>query len=62
MSNGTVGKLLVQVLRQAGAARVNGVVSDGLNPFVDTIRTAEGIRRRRKPASGEPSGISVQHG
>jgi pyruvate dehydrogenase (quinone) len=44
MSNGTVGEQLVQVLRQAGVARVYGVVGDSLNPFVDAIRRAEGIR------------------
>ena len=43
MSKGTVGEQLVQVLRQAGVARVYGVVGDSLNPFVDAIRRAEGI-------------------
>src|SRR5262249_60668317 len=40
----TVGEQLVHVLRQAGVARVYGVVGDSLNPFVDAIRRAEGIR------------------
>src|SRR4030095_15376404 len=39
----TVGEQLVQVLRQAGVARVYGVVGDSLNPFVDAIRRTEGI-------------------
>jgi pyruvate dehydrogenase (quinone) len=40
---GTVGEQLVHVLRQAGVARVYGVVGDSLNPFVDAIRRTEGI-------------------
>jgi len=40
----TVGDQLVQVLRQAGVTRVYGIVGDSLNPFVDAIRRAEGIR------------------
>jgi pyruvate dehydrogenase (quinone) len=44
MSNGSVGEQLVQVLRQAGVARVYGVVGDSLNPLVDAIRRTEGIR------------------
>jgi len=43
MSNATVAEQLVQVLRQAGVARVYGVVGDSLNPFVDAIRRTEGI-------------------
>src|SRR5262245_56232404 len=43
MSHGTVGDQLVQVLRQAGVARVYGVVGDSLNPFVDAIRRTAGI-------------------
>src|SRR5882672_8591685 len=39
----TVGEQLVHVLRQAGVARVYGVVGDSLNPFVDAIRRTEGI-------------------
>jgi pyruvate dehydrogenase (quinone) len=39
----TVGEQLVQLLRQAGVARVYGVVGDSLNPFVDAIRRTEGI-------------------
>src|SRR5262245_52919905 len=39
----TIGDQLVQVLRQAGVARVYGVVGDSLNPFVDAIRRTEGI-------------------
>jgi len=39
----TVGEQLVQILRQAGVARVYGVVGDSLNPFVDAIRQTEGI-------------------
>src|SRR4029450_12519889 len=39
----TVGEQLVQVLRQAGVARVYGVVGDSLNPFVDAILRTEGI-------------------
>src|SRR5262249_6639704 len=39
----TVGEQLVQVLRQAGVARVYGVVGDSLNPFVDAIRRTDGI-------------------
>jgi hypothetical protein len=38
----TVGEQLVHVLRQAGVARVYGVVGDSLNPFVDAIRRTEG--------------------
>ncbi len=39
----TVAEQLVEVLRQAGAQRVYGVVGDSLNPIVDAIRRAEGI-------------------
>src|SRR5258706_1069315 len=39
----TIGEQLVHVLRQAGVARVYGVVGDSLNPFVDAIRRTEGI-------------------
>src|SRR6476619_471264 len=39
----TVAEQLVEVLIQAGVARVYGVVGDSLNPFVDAIRRAEGI-------------------
>jgi len=39
----TVGEQLVQVLRQAGVARVYGIVGDSLNPFVDAIRRTQGI-------------------
>ena len=39
----TIGEQLVEVLRQAGVARVYGVVGDSLNPFVDAIRRTEGI-------------------
>jgi pyruvate dehydrogenase (quinone) len=39
----TVGEQLVHVLRQAGVARVYGVVGDSLNPFVDAIRRTKGI-------------------
>ena len=39
---GTVGEQLVHVLRQAGVARVYGVVGDSLNPFVDAIRRTKG--------------------
>ncbi|MFF2039431.1 pyruvate dehydrogenase [Kitasatospora sp. NPDC058170] len=35
---------MVEVLRQAGVERVYGVVGDSLNPVVDAIRRAEGIR------------------
>ena len=39
----TVGEQLVQVLRQAGVARVYGVVGDSLNLFVDAIRRTDDI-------------------
>src|SRR6185295_2299421 len=39
----TVAEQLVEVLIQAGVARVYGVVGDSLNPFVDAIRRTEGI-------------------
>jgi pyruvate dehydrogenase (quinone) len=35
---------LITVLRQAGVERIYGVVGDSLNPVVDAIRRAEGIR------------------
>ncbi|GAA5006867.1 pyruvate dehydrogenase [Kitasatospora paranensis] len=40
---GSVAEQMVEVLRQAGAERVYGVVGDSLNPVVDAIRRAEGI-------------------
>src|SRR5258705_2713457 len=39
----TVGEQLVHVLRQAGVARVYGVVGDSLNRIVDAIRRTGGI-------------------
>lgn len=38
-----VAEQLVQVLLEAGVARVHGVVGDSLNPVVDAIRRTEGI-------------------
>ena len=35
---------LITVLRQAGVERIYGVVGDSLNPVVDAIRRADGIR------------------
>jgi pyruvate dehydrogenase (quinone) len=43
MSKSSTAEQLVQVLRQAGVERVYGVVGDSLNPFVDAIRTTDGI-------------------
>jgi pyruvate dehydrogenase (quinone) len=43
MSRSSTAEQIVQVLRQAGVERVYGVVGDSLNPFVDAIRTTEGI-------------------
>ncbi|MFD0890125.1 thiamine pyrophosphate-binding protein, partial [Streptosporangium algeriense] len=40
---GTVAEQFVEVLRQAGAERIYGVVGDSLNPVVDAVRRAEGI-------------------
>ncbi|MEV6209201.1 pyruvate dehydrogenase [Kitasatospora sp. NPDC051914] len=40
---GSVAEQMVEVLRQAGAERVYGVVGDSLNPVVDAIRRTEGI-------------------
>ncbi|MCP2168265.1 pyruvate dehydrogenase [Goodfellowiella coeruleoviolacea] len=39
----TVAEQFVQVLRQAGVARIYGVVGDSLNPVVDAVRRTEGI-------------------
>jgi pyruvate dehydrogenase (quinone) len=43
MSRSSTAAQLVELLRQAGVERVYGVVGDSLNPFVDAIRTTEGI-------------------
>ena len=39
----TVAEQIVEVLQQAGAKRIYGVVGDSLNPIVDAVRRAEGI-------------------
>jgi pyruvate dehydrogenase (quinone) len=43
VSDRTLAEQLIDVLRQAGVARVYGVVGDSLNPVVDAIRRADGI-------------------
>ncbi|MDQ7904939.1 pyruvate dehydrogenase [Phytohabitans sp. ZYX-F-186] len=43
MSEPTLAEQLIDILRQAGVARVYGVVGDSLNPVVDAIRRTEGI-------------------
>lgn len=43
MSEVTLADQLIDVLRQAGAERIYGVVGDSLNPIVDAIRRADGI-------------------
>jgi pyruvate dehydrogenase (quinone) len=43
MANPTVAKQLVEMLRDAGAQRIYGVVGDSLNPIVDAVRHTEGI-------------------
>jgi pyruvate dehydrogenase (quinone) len=43
MSNSTVAKQLIDVLRQCGVERVYGVVGDSLNPVVDALRRTDGI-------------------
>jgi len=40
----TVGDQLVQVLRQAGVSRIFGLVGDSLNPLVDAVRRADGMK------------------
>lgn len=56
--NQTVAQQMVDVLRQAGAERIYGVVGDSLNSVVDAVRRTDGIewvhvrnpdRRRPKP-------------
>jgi pyruvate dehydrogenase (quinone) len=42
-SRPTPAEQLIDVIRQAGAKRVDGVVGDSLNPVVDAIRRADGI-------------------
>ncbi len=42
MAAAKVADQLVQVLIQAGARRVYGIVGDSLNPFVDAIRRSDG--------------------
>ena len=39
----TVAEQLVEILRQAGVARVYGVVGDSLTPFGDAIRRTAGL-------------------
>ena len=43
MAHPTVAAQLVQMLRDAGARRIYGVVGDSLNPVVDAVRHTEGI-------------------
>ena len=43
MAHPTVAKQLVEMLRDAGAQRIYGVVGDSLNPIVDAVRHTEGI-------------------
>ncbi len=43
MSNPTLAEQLIHILRQAGVARIYGVVGDSLNPVVDAIRRTDGI-------------------
>jgi pyruvate dehydrogenase (quinone) len=43
MANPTVARQLVQMLRDAGAQHVYGVVGDSLNPVVDAVRHTDGI-------------------
>jgi pyruvate dehydrogenase (quinone) len=39
----TVADQIIEVLRQAGVARIYGLVGDSLNPVVDAVRRTEGI-------------------
>lgn len=41
--SGTVAEQLVEVLRQAGVARIYGLVGDSLNPVADAVRRTPGI-------------------
>jgi pyruvate dehydrogenase (quinone) len=43
MDMGTLADQLIEVLREAGAQRIYGVVGDSLNPVVDAIRRSAGI-------------------
>lgn len=43
MARQTLAEQFVQVLRQAGVARIYGVVGDSLNPIVDSVRRTPGI-------------------
>jgi pyruvate dehydrogenase (quinone) len=43
MAKKTLADQFVEILRQAGVARVYGVVGDSLNPVVDAIRRTDGI-------------------
>ena len=43
MAHPTVAAQLVQMLRDAGARRIYGVVGDSLNPVVDAVRHTDGI-------------------
>ena len=59
----TVAEQLVDVLRQAGVTRVNGVVGDSLSPFVDAIRRSEGIawiHVRNEEAGAFPAAAEAQ--
>ncbi|MBV8953315.1 MAG: pyruvate dehydrogenase [Solirubrobacterales bacterium] len=40
---GTLADQLIEVLREAGAQRIYGVVGDSLNPVVDAVRRSAGI-------------------
>src|SRR5918992_2063277 len=43
MSKQTLADQLLEVLREAGADRIYGVVGDSLNPVVDAVRRTDGI-------------------
>ena len=43
MAHLSVARQLVEMVRQAGASRIYGVVGDSLNPIVDAVRRTDGI-------------------
>jgi pyruvate dehydrogenase (quinone) len=43
MAHPSVAQQLVDMVRQAGARRIYGVVGDSLNPIVDAVRRTQGI-------------------
>ncbi|RBY78625.1 pyruvate dehydrogenase [Blastococcus sp. TF02-09] len=43
MAHPAVAEQLVQMLRDAGARRIYGIVGDSLNPIVDVVRRTEGM-------------------